>query len=118
MLVMSSSAATGPQYSSDHKYIEQIQPCVRAWFPLISLHVPLLSPIHDWERGVFPAQARLCSSAAANSAFAKSSLQCNIHDVVFLEAMRPLPGRIDTYEVFFGGSDAVIGSGVVQVSAL
>jgi hypothetical protein len=43
-------------------------------------------------------------------------VQCNVHNVVFLEAMRPVPGAIDTFQVFFGGSDAVIGSAVVQVS--
>jgi hypothetical protein len=43
--------------------------------------------------------------------------QCNVHDVVFLEAMRPLPGSVDTFEVYFGGSDAAIGSALVRVSA-
>ena len=44
-------------------------------------------------------------------------MQCNVHDVVFLEAMRPLPGSANAFEVYFGGSDAVIGSAVLQVSA-
>ena len=53
----------------------------------------------------------MCSLMSASHA------QCNVHDVVFLEAMRPLPGSVDTFEVYFGGSDAAIGSALVRVSA-
>jgi hypothetical protein len=84
--------------------------------PLTPVHVPLLSPVRDWERGVSPAQVRLRSSSAATIHVAQAAAQCNVHDVVFLEAMRRLPGTVDTFEVFFGGSDAVIGSAIVQVS--
>jgi hypothetical protein len=59
---------------------------------------------------------RFVTSAATNHV-AQAAAQCNVHDVVFLEAMRHLPGTVDTFEVFFGGSDAVIGSAIVQVSS-
>jgi len=39
---------------------------------------------------------------------------CNVANVSFLEAAHPVAGRADTFRVYFGGSDAVIGSAVVS----
>ncbi len=59
--------------------------------------VPLLSPTRDWEIGISPAE-------------------CNVACVVFLEAAAPTTdGQKDTFDVWFGGSDAVIGTARIQV---
>lgn len=55
---------------------------------------PLLSPEFAFEFGTPP-------------------YTCNVPNVIFLEAARPLGN--DTFEVYFGGADAAIGSAVVQV---
>jgi predicted GH43/DUF377 family glycosyl hydrolase len=51
----------------------------------------ILSPTRDWEIGAYPAK-------------------CNVPNVVFLEAATPVDGMVDTFDVYFGGSDAVIGT--------
>jgi predicted GH43/DUF377 family glycosyl hydrolase len=56
--------------------------------------VPLMSPFYEWEAGLSP-------------------YTCNVPNVVFLEAARPLGD--DSFEVFFGAADATIGSAVVKV---
>jgi predicted GH43/DUF377 family glycosyl hydrolase len=58
---------------------------------------PILSPTRDWEIGSYPAE-------------------CNVANVVFLEAAAPVDGMIDTYDVWFGGSDAVVGTARFRVS--
>ena len=60
---------------------------------------PLLSPTRDWELGSAPAE-------------------CNVACVVFLEAAAPVDGLVDTFDVWFGGSDAVIGTARVKVTKL
>ena len=40
---------------------------------------------------------------------------CNVPNVAFLEAAHPVAGQPDTFRVFFGGADAVIGTAVVKV---
>jgi predicted GH43/DUF377 family glycosyl hydrolase len=57
---------------------------------------PLLTPQYAWELGTLP-------------------YTCNVPNVVFLEAARRSDTKTDTFEVYFGGADAVIGSAVVQV---
>ena len=57
--------------------------------------VPLLTADHAFEAGTEP-------------------WECNVPNVVFLEAAVALGG--DRFRVFFGGSDAVVGTAVVQVS--
>lgn len=42
---------------------------------------------------------------------------CNVPEVIFLEAAYPLL-EPDTFRVFFGGSDDVIGTAVIQVIAV
>jgi predicted GH43/DUF377 family glycosyl hydrolase len=59
--------------------------------------VPLLSPVFGWEQGVAP-------------------FLCNVHDVVFLEAARAVLGQPDTFDVFFGGSDTVVGTARIKVT--
>lgn len=55
---------------------------------------PLISPMHaKWMRGLPP-------------------YQCNVNNVAFLEAAHPIGP--DTFRIYFGGSDAVIGSAVVN----
>lgn len=39
---------------------------------------------------------------------------CNVHNVAFLEAAHPT-GNSDEFRVYFGGSDTVVGSAVVQI---
>jgi len=56
---------------------------------------PLLSPTLSWELG-------------------KAPYTCNVENVIFLEAAHRA-GR-DVFRVFYGGSDAVIGSAVVTVT--
>jgi predicted GH43/DUF377 family glycosyl hydrolase len=56
---------------------------------------PLLSPYADWATGTAPAL-------------------CNVPNVIFLEAMMPT-GNKDEFRVFFGGSDEVIASAIIQV---
>lgn len=58
---------------------------------------PLLSPIFDWQLGVAPAE-------------------CNVPCVVFLEAVAPVAGMTDTFDVWFGGSDAVVGTARIAVT--
>ena len=57
---------------------------------------PLLTPQFAWELGTLP-------------------YTCNVPNVVFLEAAHRVDAKTDTFEVFFGGADAVIGSAVVEV---
>lgn len=61
--------------------------------------VPLLSPTRDWEQGMAPAE-------------------CNVKNVVFLEAAAPVPGQVDVFDVYFGGSDAVVGMARIAVTKL
>jgi predicted GH43/DUF377 family glycosyl hydrolase len=58
--------------------------------------VPLLQPKYDWEIGRAPAQ-------------------CNVHDVVFVEAMRKIGGCSQSFQLYFGGADAVIGTATVVI---
>eukprot|EP01051_Picozoa_sp_SAG22_P002377 SAG22_NODE_104_length_20159_cov_5.877517_16_plen_44_part_00 len=37
-----------------------------------------------------------------------------MHNVAFLEAAHPT-GKVDEFRVYFGGSDAVVGSAVVKI---
>eukprot|EP00928_Gymnodinium_smaydae_P020257 TRINITY_DN17833_c0_g1_i1.p1 TRINITY_DN17833_c0_g1~~TRINITY_DN17833_c0_g1_i1.p1 ORF type:complete len:370 (-),score=20.26 TRINITY_DN17833_c0_g1_i1:210-1319(-) len=39
---------------------------------------------------------------------------CNVPQVAFLEAAHPIPERADTFRVYFGGADAVVGTVVVS----
>jgi predicted GH43/DUF377 family glycosyl hydrolase len=57
---------------------------------------PLLTPTFDWELGQAPAE-------------------CNVACVIFLEAVAPVQGLVDTFDVYFGGSDAVVGTARVQI---
>lgn len=57
---------------------------------------PLMTPEFAWELGTLP-------------------YTCNVPNVIFLEAARRACDKTDTFEVFFGGADAVIGSAKVQV---
>lgn len=41
---------------------------------------------------------------------------CNAPNVVFLEAAHPVHGKRDHFKVYFGGSDATIGSAVIAVT--
>jgi predicted GH43/DUF377 family glycosyl hydrolase len=60
--------------------------------------LPLLSPTRDWELGAAPAA-------------------CNVPNVVFLEAVTRAPGQSgDVFDVYFGGSDAVVGTARVAVA--
>jgi predicted GH43/DUF377 family glycosyl hydrolase len=59
---------------------------------------PLLSPTRIWETGTAPAE-------------------CNVQDVVFLEAAAPvMDGTPNTFDVWFGGSDAVVGTARISVT--
>jgi predicted GH43/DUF377 family glycosyl hydrolase len=51
----------------------------------------LLAPTRAWEIGAAPAA-------------------CNVGNVVFLEAVAAVDGMPDTFDVWFGGSDAVVGT--------
>ena len=42
--------------------------------------------------------------------------ECNVQCVVFLEAAAPVEGMPDQFDVWFGGSDAVIGTARIQVT--
>ena len=50
--------------------------------------------------------------------------QCNVKDVAFLEAAHSLAGvgealgssDVDTFRVYFGGADAVVGTAVVRIA--
>ena len=57
----------------------------------------ILSPTRDWEIGSYPAE-------------------CNVPNVVFLEAAAPVDGMVDNFDVWFGGSDAVIGTARFSVT--
>lgn len=52
---------------------------------------PLLSPDKAWSQGIAP-------------------FTCNVPDVIFLEAAYAVPGLTDVFQVFFGGSDATVGT--------
>ena len=58
---------------------------------------PMLSPTEGWELGVAP-------------------FECNVGAVAFLEAAAPVPGQVDTFDLWFGGSDAVVGTARVVVT--
>ena len=58
--------------------------------------VPLLTPEFAWELGTLP-------------------YTCNVPNVVFLEAAHRVCNKTDTFQVYFGGADAVIGTATVQV---
>ena len=61
--------------------------------------VPLLSPVQGWELGAPP-------------------FECNVGSVVFLEAaVRVESDAGDLFDVYFGGSDAVVGTARVRVTA-
>jgi predicted GH43/DUF377 family glycosyl hydrolase len=57
---------------------------------------PLLTPAFTWELGTEP-------------------YTCNVPNVIFLEAAARIDDQTDTFQVYFGGADAVIGSAIVQV---
>ena len=38
---------------------------------------------------------------------------CNVPQVAFLEAAHPVADKPDTYRLYFGGADAVVGTAVV-----
>jgi predicted GH43/DUF377 family glycosyl hydrolase len=58
---------------------------------------PLLYPTAAWEAGVAP-------------------FTCNVPNVIFLEAAAvDTSDGVDTFRVYYGGSDAVVGTAVVQV---
>ena len=59
---------------------------------------PLLSPEFSWEFGTFPST-------------------CNVPNVVFLEAAHRVETNppSDTFQVYFGGADAVIGTATIEV---
>lgn len=59
--------------------------------------LPLISPTQDWELGNAPAE-------------------CNVPCVVFLEAATPILGQPNEFDVWFGGSDAVIGTARVKIN--
>ena len=58
---------------------------------------PLLSPVLGWQQGTAP-------------------YECNVGAVVFLEAAAPVPGQPDVFDVWFGGSDAVVGTARIVVT--
>jgi predicted GH43/DUF377 family glycosyl hydrolase len=104
-------AGPSPQLLSDGNYVqfhnsEDAQNCYHAEFAIINgtdpTHVlqradaPLLTPTFAWELGQAPAE-------------------CNVACVVFLEAVAPVDGMLDTFDVWFGGSDAVVGTARVQI---
>ena len=39
---------------------------------------------------------------------------CNVPQVSFLEAAHPTADKADTFRLYYGGSDAVVGTGVVS----
>ena len=57
----------------------------------------LLAPTRDWEVGAAPAA-------------------CNVGNVVFLEAVAEVDGEVDTFDVWFGGSDTVVGTARFKVT--
>lgn len=57
----------------------------------------LLAPTRDWEVGAAPAA-------------------CNVGNVVFLEAVAGVDGETDTFDVWFGGSDTVVGTARFKVT--
>lgn len=59
--------------------------------------VAMISPTRDWELGDAPAQ-------------------CNVGCVVFLEAAAPVLGQPNEFDVWFGGSDAVVGTARVKIN--
>lgn len=59
---------------------------------------PLLTPSFGWEQGVAP-------------------FECNVHRVVFLEAAAPVEGMVDTFDVWYGGADAVVGTARIAVKS-
>ena len=59
--------------------------------------VAMISPTRDWELGDAPAE-------------------CNVGCVVFLEAATPVLGQPNEYDVWFGGSDAVVGTARVKIN--
>ena len=58
---------------------------------------PMLSPVEGWEWGTAP-------------------FECNVGAVAFLEAAAPVDGEVDTFDLWFGGSDAVVGTARVKVA--
>lgn len=58
---------------------------------------PILTPDKAWSEGVAP-------------------YACNVPNVVFLEAAHPVAGAADTFDVYFGGADATIGTARFKVS--
>lgn len=87
------SAGTGG-YHAEYAIIDGEKPDAP---PLQRAQEPLLSPIYDFELGTAPAE-------------------CNVANVVFLEAVAPVDGMVDTFDVFFGGSDAVVSTARVSVT--
>ena len=60
---------------------------------------PLLTPTFAWELGTLP-------------------YTCNVPNVVVLEAARRACDKTDTFEVYFGGADAVLGSAKIRVTSV
>jgi predicted GH43/DUF377 family glycosyl hydrolase len=59
--------------------------------------VAMISPTRDWELGTAPAE-------------------CNVPCVVFLEAAAPVLGQPNEFDVWFGGSDAVVGTARIKIN--
>ena len=58
---------------------------------------PMLSPTRSWENGTAPSA-------------------CNVGNVVFLEAVASVDGQPDVFDVWFGGSDTVVGTARIAVT--
>jgi len=69
---------------------------------------------HDPSRIISRAPQPLWSSSKAPWMLGVAPYTCNVANVSFLEAAHPIPGLVDTFRVYFGGSDAVVGTAVVS----
>jgi len=69
----------------------------------------------DPSRILARASEPLWSPQRASWMTGQSPSYCNVANVAFLEAAHPVSGQPDTFRVFFGGADAVVGTAVVKV---
>ena len=87
-----SDNSTHACYNADWSVISGADPRV----VLQRAPAPLISPTQAWELGTAPAE-------------------CNVPCVVFLEAAFPVLGQPNEFDVWYGGSDAVIGTARVKI---
>jgi|EP01047_Picozoa_sp_COSAG01_P056794 predicted GH43/DUF377 family glycosyl hydrolase len=98
-----------PMYRESHPavLIDLVDCSQPAWVVLNGSdpkHILARAPTSLWRPDYYPWMAGNTSAGTV----------CNVPQVSFLEAAHPVPDKQDTFRLYYGGSDAVVGTAVVS----